>query len=140
MKHDWPTYGIPEQIVVDNAKEFHGGNFKDACWQLGVEVEYSPPGRAWFRGTVERWFGTLNQRLLHELPGTTFSNIFDKKDYDPQKHAVISLNALLEMIHVWIVDIYHQSVHRGIRDIPHRRWMEAVVNDLPNLPASSSDL
>jgi putative transposase len=140
IKHDWPTYGIPELVVVDNAKEFHGSHFKDACLQLGIEPDYSPPGQAWFRGAVERWFGTLNKSLLHELPGTTFSNIFEKKDYDPQKHAVISLEVLLKIIHVWIIDIYHQRVHKGIRDIPHRRWVESVTKDPPNVPPSSNDL
>jgi putative transposase len=127
-------------VVVDNAKEFHGANFKDACWQLGIEIDYSPPGRPWFRATVERWFGTLNKSLLHELPGTTFSNIFDKKDYDPQKHALISLERLLEIIHVWIVDVYHQREHKGIRDIPNRRWMEGVAENPPNLPPSAEEL
>ena len=140
IKHDWPTYGIPELIVVDNAKEFHGAHFRDACLQLGIEIDYSPPGQAWFRGAIERWFGTLNKSLLHELPGTTFSNIFEKKDYDPQKHAVISLEALLQIIHVWIIDMYHQRIHKGIRDIPHRRWTESVAKDPPNLPSSSCDL
>ena len=140
VQHDRPTYGIPEQIVVDNAKEFHGANFRDACWQLGIEVKYSPPGRAWFRATVERWFGTLNKSLLHELPGTTFSNIFEKNDYDPHKHAVISLERLLEIIHIWIIDIYHQKQHKGVQDVPHRRWIEAVAENPPNLPPSSDDL
>jgi putative transposase len=140
VNHDWPTYGIPELIVVDNAKEFHGSHFKDACWQLGIEIDYSPPGKAWFRGAIERWFGTLNKSLLHELPGTTFSNIFDKKDYDPQKHAVISLEVLLQIIHIWVVDVYHQKIHKGIQDIPYRRWVESIAKDPPNLPPSSSDL
>ncbi len=140
VKHNWPAYGLPERIVVDNASEFHGSHFRDACLQLGIEVDHPPPGRAWFRGTVERWFGTLNKSLLHELPGTTFSNIFEKKDYDPQKHAVISLEVLLQVIHIWIIDIYHQRVHRGIRDIPNRRWAESVAKDPPNLPPSSFDL
>lgn len=140
VKHDWPAYGLPERIVVDNASEFHGFHFRDACLQLGIEVDHPPPGRAWFRGTVERWFGTLNKSLLHELPGTTFSNIFEKKDYNPRKHAVISLEVLLQVIHIWIIDIYHQRVHRGIRDIPNRRWAESVAKDPPNLPPSSIDL
>jgi putative transposase len=140
VKNDWPAYGIPEEIWVDNAEEFYSSHFIDACMQLGIEPNYSPLGCAWFRATIERWFGTLNSRLLHELPGTTFSNIFHKKDYDPQKHAVISLDALLEIIHVWIVDYYHKRFHRGIQDIPYRRWTEGIVDDPPNLPPSSTDL
>lgn len=140
VKNDWPTYGIPEEIWVDNAPEFYSSHFTDACLQLGITPNHSPVGQAWFRATIERWFGTLNKRLLHELPGTTFSNIFHKKDYDPQKHAIISLEALLQIIHIWIVDYYHKRFHRGIQDIPCRRWAEGVVNDPPNLPPRIDEL
>ena len=53
---------------------------------------------------------------------------------------VISIDALLELVHLWIVDIYHQTVHRGIRDIPHRRWVENTREWPPNLPPRSADL
>jgi hypothetical protein len=74
------------------------------------------------------------------LPGTTFSSIFDLEEYDPVKHAVISLDACLGLVHLWIVDVYHQTIHRGIRDIPHRRWAESIVESPPNLPARAKDL
>lgn len=83
--------------MTDNGKEFYSRHFEDACLQLGIRLQYAPPKCAWYKGTMERWFGTQNTRLLHELPGATFSNIFDRGDYDPQKHAVISLEALLEI-------------------------------------------
>jgi putative transposase len=140
IEHDWPVYGVPELIVVDNGVGFHNRHFEDACLQLGIGIQYSFIKRPWLRGTIERWFGTLNRRLLQELPGTTFADIFEKEDYDPEKHAVISLDALLEIIHVWIVDVYHQRFHRGIQDIPYRRWTEAIVEWPPNLPSRASEL
>jgi len=140
VEHEWPAYGIPEWLVVDNGREFHGDNLQDACLQIGTGVQYSPVRRPNYRPSIERWFGTLNKRLIHGLPGTTFSNIFEKADYDPQKHAVVTLQALLEVIHVWIVDVYHQRIHRGIQDIPSRRWRESVSEWPPNLPCSSTDL
>lgn len=140
VQHDWPTYGVPEWLVVDNGAEFHGDNLEDACHQIGIGLQYSPVGRPWYRPSIERWFGTQNKRLLHTLPGTTFSNIFEKADYDPKKHAVITLDALREMIHIWIIDIYHQRIHRGIQDIPYRRWKESVAELPPNLPPRAADL
>jgi putative transposase len=83
IEHDWPASGLPERLVVDNGKEFYSRHFEDACLQLGIGVQYAPPKCAWYKGTMERWFGTQNTRLLHELPGTTFSDIFDRGDYDP---------------------------------------------------------
>jgi putative transposase len=140
VERDWPAYGVPELLVVDNAEQFHSANFELACQQLGTRIEYAPPRTPQYKASIERWFGTQNQRLLHELPGTTFSNVLDRDEYDPQKHAVISIDALLELVHLWIVDIYHQTVHRGIRDIPHRRWVEAIREWPPNLPPRSADL
>jgi putative transposase len=140
IEHPWPTYGIPEVLVVDNAKEFYSKDFKDACVELGIEVEYAPRGAAWFKNNKERFYRTLNDALLHELPGTTFSNVVDKKDYNPKKHAVVTIDALLEALHVWIVDIYHQKVHRGIKDVPFRRWNEAIIEWPPNLPPRNGQL
>jgi putative transposase len=140
IEHEWPAYGVPETLVVDNAEHFHGKNFELACAQIGTRIEYAPPRTPQYKASIERWFGTQNRRLLHELPGTTFSNVLDRGEYDPQKHAVISIDACLELVHLWIVDIYHQTVHRGIRDIPHRRWVENIRDWPPNLPPRSADL
>ncbi|MGH9824574.1 MAG: hypothetical protein ACREDR_15145, partial [Blastocatellia bacterium] len=52
----------------------------------------------------------------------------------------MSLDAMLELVHIWIVDIYHHEVHRGIRDIPYHRWNKAIAEWPPNLPAKDSDL
>jgi hypothetical protein len=31
----------------------------------------------------------MNRAVAHGVPGTTFSNIFEKGDYNPAKHAVV---------------------------------------------------
>ena len=114
----WATYGLPEELIVDNGLEFHCGHLEDACEQIGIHVSYSPIKHPRYKASVERFFGTLNRRLLHQQPGTTFSNIIDRGDYDPKKNAVISFDALIEILHIWIIDIYSQEVHRGLGDIP----------------------
>lgn len=140
LEHEWPAWGVPDLLVVDNAKEFYSRHFEDTCLQLGIEIDYAPPYCGSYKGSVERWFGTQNRKLLHELPGTTFSNIFDRGDYCPEKNAVISLDALVELVHSWIVDVYHQQVHRGIGDLPHRRWARGIAESPPRLPARVDEL
>jgi putative transposase len=140
IEHTWDAYGIPEVIVVDNGKEFYSEEFDDACYQIGTEVEYAPRRAPWYKASMERFYRTVNTELLHELPGTTFSSILDKKDYDPTKHALISLDAILELTHIWIIDVYHQSLHRGITDIPVRRWKEGIRDWSPNLPPKNKEL
>lgn len=140
VENDWLCFGLPELIVVDNATEFYSQDLEDACAQLGISIHYAPLKKSWYRVSIERYFRTINQGLIHSLPGTTFSNIFDKEDYDSEKNAVISFDSLLKLLHVWIVDKYHQSKHRGIKDIPAKRWRESISEWEPNLPPNSKDL
>lgn len=137
--NSWEAYGIPETVVVDNGKEFHSSHFEDACLQLGILVQYAPPLLAWFKGTVERYFNSLNKELLHEQPGTTFSKAL-KGDYDPMKNAIISLDTLLEIVHIFIVDYYHQREHRSLEDIPALLWKQSVEEYPPALPPQREDL
>ena len=133
LQHDWPAHGVPEVLIVDNGKEFHSRFLTDTCVQLGIELEHAPPHCGWYKGAMERWFGTQNTKLLHELLGTTFSNVTQRGDYDPQRHAVIALPALEELIHTWIVDLYHQQVQRGLGAVPYQCWQSAVqVKALPD--------
>ena len=140
VENDWLCFGLPELIVVDNATEFYSKDLEDACAQLGISIHYAPLKKSWYRVSIERYFRTINQGLIHSLPGTTFSNIFEKEDYDSEKNAIISFDSLLKLLHVWIVDKYHQSKHRGIKDIPAKRWRESISKWEPNLPPKNKDL
>ena len=140
IRNDWKVYGIPEVLVVDNAREFHGHNLKDACHQLGIVLQFSPRGKPWIRTTVERSFRTIATQLHHQMPGTTFSDIIERADYEPGKIAIITPDVLDEITHKWIVDIYQVSGHRGIRDIPALRWEKGIAEWPPALPVNSEFL
>ena len=138
--HSWDAYGLPELVMVDNAKQYHSASFDEACLQLGILTQYAPVRTPYYKPSIERMFGTLNTRLLHQMPGTTFSNVSEKWDYDPKKHAVISMSDLDRVIHNWIIDVYHQSHHRGIDDVPARRWEIGTKSFPPALPYNASEL
>ncbi len=138
--HSWDAYGLPELVMVDNAKQYHSASFDEACLQLGILTQYAPVRTPYYKPSIERMFGSLNTRLLHQMPGTTFSNVSEKWDYDPKKHAVISMSDLDRVIHNWIIDVYHHSHHRGIDDVPARRWEIGTKNFPPALPFSANEL
>src|ERR1044072_7482557 len=138
--HTWDTYGLPELVVVDNAKQYYSASFDEACLQLGIITQYAPVKTPYYKPSIERMFGTLNTRLLHQLPGTTFSNVSEKWDYDPKKHALISMSNLERVIHNWIIDVYHRSHHRGIDDVPARRWEIGTKSFPPALPFNAGEL
>jgi putative transposase len=123
-QHPWSAFGLPETLVIDNGKEFIGRDLDDACGQLGIILERMPVRTPWFKGSVERFFRTNNTGLIHTLPGTTFSNVLERGDYDVFQHACISLSAFWKILHLFLLDIYAQRWHEGVGGIPAKVWAE----------------
>ena len=123
--HPWLAYGLPETLVVDRAPHLVGGDLEDACGQLGIVLEPSPAGRPWFKGAIERQFRTHNTGLVHGLPGTTFSNVLARGEYDAEGMACISLARFREILHVYLLDVYGQEWNRGVGGVPAQRWAAA---------------
>ena len=140
IKNRWECYGVPELVVVDNPAEFHSSHFERACLQIGADIQYAKVLVPWYKGKLERFQGTMCHDLMHGNPGTTFSNILDRDDYDPSRHAVVLLSTFREMVHKWMIDVYLQTPHRGINDTPAHRWHSAIISLPPPLPPSASEL
>ncbi|HYM74864.1 MAG TPA: Mu transposase C-terminal domain-containing protein [Candidatus Dormibacteraeota bacterium] len=140
VKNSWECYGVPELVVVDNPPEFHSSHFERACLQIGADIQYAKVLVPWYKGKLERFQGTMNHDLMHGNPGTTFSNILERDEYDPTRHAVVMLSTFREMLHKWIIDVYLQTPHRGIKDTPIHRWHSDVSALPPPLPPNARDL
>ena len=140
IKNSWECYGIPELLVVDNPPEFHSTHFERACLQIGADIQYAKVLVPWYKGKLERFQGTMNRDLLHGEPGTTFSSILERDEYDPTKHAVVLLSTFREILHKWIIDVYLRTPHRGIKDIPAHCWNSETNGLPPPLPPSAAAL
>jgi putative transposase len=140
VKNQWDMYGVMETLVADNGLEFHGDALEAACLSLGTNLQFCPRKQPWFKGCVERTLGTLNRGVAHGVPGTTFSNIFEKKDYDAAKHATVTLRTLREVIYLWIVDYYHQHPHKTLRDTPAHAWRAETAGMAIPLPSDAKEL
>lgn len=132
--NSWDAHGVMRELVVDNGSEFHSQSFELACLMLGIEIHYSARKTPWFKGKVERVQGSLNRAVAHGVPGTTFSNIFEKGDYDPKKHSIARLSTLNENIRIWIADHYHQKPHRTLKVSPQDAWRNSIRTEDIRLP------
>ncbi len=144
--NDYLAYGVPETLVVDNGLELHE-DLETACLQLGIELVHTRVRSPWLKGAIERWFRTVGKDLIHRIPGTTFSNFLERGEYASEKEACMTLDALWEALHIWIVDYYTQDKHKGIgpewavEAIPAQLWKDALEQDfVPALPPSRDDL
>lgn len=140
-EHQWLACGIPHTLVVDNGKEFIGGSLQDACLSLGILLQRLPAQTPHFKATVERMFGTFNTGLFHMLPGTTFSNVDARGDYDSVRFASLRQEEIYQMMHVFLLDIYAESFHRGLGAVPARRWEAAMqAGFFPRVPTNPEEL
>lgn len=121
----WPIQGKPLALHVDNGEEFHSEALRRGCEVHGITLHHRPVGAPHFGGTIERVIGTLMQ-MVHELPGTTFSNPGERGTYDSGGEAVFTLAELEKWFALAITGPYHESLHTGIGEAPLARWKKGV--------------
>ncbi len=140
IKNDWPVFGIPDLLALDNGMDLHADALKKACLELGIEILYCPAATPEMKGSVERFFRTINQDLIHKLPGTTFSNVGERGDYAAEEMAAIDMETLVHLVTKWFVDVYNMTPHRGIGDTPLNKWIESVKHRTIELPVYPAQL
>ena len=118
----WPVFGLPDILHLDNASEFHSRALTRGCQQFGIELHYRPPRTPHFGGHIERMIGTAIGEV-HLLPGTTFSNIQDKGDYDAEGKACMTLREF-ERWFALQVEIYHRTIHSSLGVPPMTAWQD----------------
>ncbi|NJO83616.1 MAG: transposase [Blastochloris sp.] len=136
------VHGIPFALATDNGKEFHSQHFSDALALLGIRHDTMPRLSPEKKPFVERLFGTLNSGLFHIAPGTTLSNILQRRSHSETRDACIYLSQIDRALTLFLVDIYAQDSHAGLGgQTPMQVWRAAVeVGFEPRLPASANEL
>jgi putative transposase len=144
--NDYLACGIPDVLVVDTAMEVDR-DLACACLQFGIELQQEPIAKPWLKEAIESWKATCTSDLTPVTLGALFSNFLERGGYNPVNHACITLHALWETLHRWIVDRYTQQVQTGIggdcdgNGIPSKLWQHALEHGFaPHLPPSCDDL
>ncbi|MDQ0138954.1 Mu transposase C-terminal domain-containing protein [Cupriavidus necator] len=140
VEHRWHCYGLMHRLIVDNGMEFRSDALERACFELGIELAFCPVRQPRFKGTIERFLKTLNYGFAHCLPGTSLAHVAERGEYDPLKHAILTLGELKHALEKWLLDIYAQTPHRSLNDTPYRTWETSAALEPPRLPQSAIDL
>ena len=122
---EWPIFGLPDEIQLDNAKEFHSRALGRGTQEYGIELSYRPLRQPQYGGHIERLIGTT-MGAVHLLPGTTFSNIQEKGSYDSVKQATMTMAELERWLALEILGRYHQSVHSALSMPPIAAWEKGM--------------
>lgn len=135
VENAWPCYGRPRVMVLDNGLEFHSVDLESVALDLGIVLQFCPKREPRFKGVVERYLKTVNYSFAHQLPGTSFAKLHLRGDYDPVKHALMTIGEFRHLFEKWLLDIYAQTPHRGIRCTPWAKWHEGASRCVQELPA-----
>lgn len=136
----WPAYGIPELVVLDNGLEFHANDIERVAADLHFDKQYCPKQEPRFKGKIERFMGTFNRSVAHNIPGTTKSNIAMRGDYKPEGEAIYTESEFACRATQWVVDIYCREIHSITLRPPVAMWEKGLNVVSPMLPESEHAL
>ncbi|NOU84138.1 DDE-type integrase/transposase/recombinase [Paenibacillus sp. LMG 31459] len=128
--NEWDVYGIPNIIYTDNGPEFKNADVRRMIKEtLKSNPQYRPVKTPRYGGTIERLFGTINAQLIHRLAGTRKGSVQEKGDYDSEAEAIFTLEDIRELLTVYITDVYHHQVHKGLpifSPVPVKRYYDGL--------------
>lgn len=101
--------GVPLSVYLDNGSAFSSKPLMRACAVLGIRLVHSRPGQPEGRGKIERFFRTVREQFLVEIPHS----------------AVASLDELNDRFDAWVETVYHRRVHSETQMTPLERFEAA---------------
>jgi putative transposase len=123
IKTDMPIWGDPETLHLDNAGEFTGKSMRESCKHFNINLKYRPVGEPQYGSHIERLNKNLADRFK-DLPGATGSNPEERKELQPEKTAVFTLDDLTRQFWLMIAQ-YHNEPHSGLGGkTPLEKWKE----------------
>lgn len=123
---DWPVWGVMGKVHCDNAKEFRSTMLSRACEEYNIGLEYRPGRTPHFGGHIERLMGEA-AKIFRAIPGKTFSNVSERKGYNSEQKAVMTLKELEAYLVDYILNIYHLKIHSQINMTPLAAWERSLL-------------
>lgn len=135
IENPWPAFGLGVVYCSDRGSDFMSQQYLSAILDLGASYEYCERRTPWLKGSIERFFGTLESTFFETMPGKTFNSLANRKDYNPREHAVIRFSTLVYLIHKWAADYHNITPHSRKMASPLELWNEGIEIAPPRYPA-----
>jgi len=135
---EWPCFGRPAELHVDNAMEFRGKMLHRACREYKIALNFRPLKTPEYGGHIEAFFKTLS-RKIHELPGTTFFDVEHRGEYPSERKASMTLDDFEKWL-IHTIFEYHEDFHSGIKCSPKSRYAEAFMPNGDSPPLATPEI
>jgi putative transposase len=135
-------WAIFDTIMLDNAK-YHLAEkvVKKLSEDLKCTLNFGSVATPETRGIIERFFGSLETRGFHRLPGTTGSNTRDKKRNNPEKESVkyaIAYNDICELLEYLIAE-YNNTPHSSLENQTPLQSMDRKIHNAGMQPCTVNE-
>ena len=120
----WPSAGIPSEIITDKGREFFGPRMSELCRRYGLEVLTLPPFRPDQKGCVEKSIDLLQQRYKPLLrgKGVIEGDAQERWATDYRTQAILDLDDFARVV---IHSVLYLNSGRLIDGkTPAERWLE----------------
>src|SRR6266571_1815420 len=127
----WSACGIPSVFYTDHGSDFTSKHMEQVAADIGMELVFSEKGVPRGRGKVERFFRSVDQLFLQDVPG------YAPKGYG-EAEATLTLPDFEQRFRAWLLSDYHHRVHSETACLPKDRWEKGGF--VPRMPASLEQL
>lgn len=104
---------VPETLIVDHGKIYVGEHLTSACRRLGISIQPARVRVAHDKGPVERFFRTVREGFLLELPGYKGPDLYSR-GVSPERDSVFFIDELEALLREWVAAVYHRRPHDGV--------------------------
>jgi putative transposase len=125
---------VPETIVCDHGKAYLSTTFRQACRSLGINLQPAHPDTPTDKPVVERTLQSVGTLFAQYVAGYVGSSVAHR-GRDAEQAAVFSMAQLQALLDEWIVVVWQNRPHEGLRDpltpdtslTPNERYSAAVA-------------
>ena len=120
----WPSVGMPTEIITDQGREFFGPRMGELCRRYGLEVLTLPPFRPDQKGCVEKSIDLLQKRYKPLLrgKGVIEDDAQERWSTDYRTQAILDLDDFARVV---IHSVLYLNSGRLIDGkTPAERWLE----------------
>lgn len=86
--------GIPENVVIDNGKDYTSNHFMSICYNLKINPVIVPPFSGDKKPHIERMFGTLSRQLFMQVPGFVGANVSQRAQIQARQSFAQKINSI----------------------------------------------
>jgi len=105
------VHGAPLELYLDNAKVYHAGGLKAACYRLNIKLLHRPPRDPAPGGLIERFIQTAQRQFEAEV----------------RAGDLMTLPDLNRAFSAWLAVSYHKEIHSQTAQSPEERCRKGLT-------------